>query len=300
MPKQGRRRIVINGKKVLCKGDAARGSLHNDTYYGAIKQGDEIKYVVRKPLDQLKESDIKNIVDDTVKGIIQQAISEKGFKEAMTGPIWMNEEKQIPINKVRLFATTVTNPLKIRQQRDVSTKEYKRQFNVANDRNYLMAIYIGKDEKGKEKRDFKLISNLQAARFYRTSNEKESAGNSVIPLKSSRGYPLAYTLKIGTMVLLYENSPEEIWEGDIRNINNRLYKVVGMSLLRTNKRIYGRIVLNFHEEARKSSDFKPKNGEYTQNEEFRSSILMLHTQLNALIEGQDFRITETGEIQRLK
>ena len=37
MPKQGRRRILIDGKKVLAKGDAARGSLHNDTYYGAIE-----------------------------------------------------------------------------------------------------------------------------------------------------------------------------------------------------------------------------------------------------------------------
>ena len=43
MPKQGRRKILLDvevdgikkKKKVLCKGDAARGSLHSDTYYGA-------------------------------------------------------------------------------------------------------------------------------------------------------------------------------------------------------------------------------------------------------------------------
>lgn len=43
MPKQGRRRILIDGKKVLAKGDAARGSLHNDTYYGAIESDGVVK-----------------------------------------------------------------------------------------------------------------------------------------------------------------------------------------------------------------------------------------------------------------
>lgn len=38
-------------------------------------------------------------MDETVRGIIEAAIKEKGFKEAMAGTIWMNEEKQIPIKK---------------------------------------------------------------------------------------------------------------------------------------------------------------------------------------------------------
>lgn len=300
MPKQGRRRIVIDNKKVLCKGDAARGSLHNDTYYGAIMRNDEIKYVIRKPLSELKETDIKNIVDDTVRGIIQKAIaSSKNFKDAMESPIWMNEEKQIRINKVRLFAPSVTKPLKIRQQRDLSPKEYKQKFNVANDRNYMMAIYIGKDKAGKEKRDFKLINNIEAARFYKTSNNRRG-GDNIVPQVSKNGYPLSYTLKIGTMVLLYEKNPDEIWNGDIKTMSKRLYKVVGMSLLRVSKNIYGRIVLNFHEEARKSTDFKPEDGAYKQDEEHRASIRMLHTQINALIEGYDFRLKETGEIERLR
>ena len=125
MPKQGRRRILIDGKKVLAKGDAARGSLHNDTYYGAIESDGVVKYVKRINFASMKENDVKNIVDDTVRGIIEAAINEKGFKEAMSGTIWMNEEKQIPIKKVRCYTPSVTKPLNIRQQRDVSSKEYK-------------------------------------------------------------------------------------------------------------------------------------------------------------------------------
>ena len=152
MPKQGRRRIKINGQKVLCKGDAARGSLHNDTYYGAIENDGQVKYVKRIDLTSLKESDVKNIVDDTVREIIKAAIREKGFKDAMAGTIWMNEEKQIPIKKVRCF-TSIRNPLSFnkKKQRDLSDKEYKRNYYVTTDGNYMVALYVGSTKTGKRK-----------------------------------------------------------------------------------------------------------------------------------------------------
>ena len=232
MPKQGRRRILIDGKKVLSKGDAARGSLHNDTYYGAIENDGVVRYVKRINLTSMKESDVKNIVDDVVRGIIETAINEKGFKEAMSSTIWMNEEKQIPIKKVRCYTPSVTKPLNIRQQRDVSPKEYKQQYHVTNDSNYLLALYIGKDKRGKEKREFELINMLQTAQYFRTSNDKVAVGNNIVPIKSEHDYPLAYSLKIGTMVLLYEKSPNEVWDASIVDNNKRLYKVVGLSAMR--------------------------------------------------------------------
>lgn len=170
MPKQGRRRILldveINGrkkkKKVLCKGDAARGSLHKDTYYGAIMRSGEDTpyYVVRKNVDNhLSDQDIKNIVDDVVRGIIQNAVA-KGGKDALNGTIWMNEEKQIPIKKVRCI-TSVKNPLSFehRKPRDISNKCYKNDYYVApGDNNYLMAVYKGVTSKGKVKYMYEFIN----------------------------------------------------------------------------------------------------------------------------------------------
>ena len=302
MPKQGRRRILIDGKKVLSKGDAARGSLHNDTYYGAIENDGVVRYVKRINLASMKESDVKNIVDDVVRGIIETAINEKGFKEAMSSTIWMNEEKQIPIKKVRCYTPSVTKPLNIRQQRDVSPKEYKQQYHVTNDSNYLLALYIGKDKRGKEKREFELINMLQTAQYFRTSNDKVAVGNNIVPIKSEHDYPLAYSLKIGTMVLLYEKSPNEVWDASIVDNNKRLYKVVGLSAMRMKGRNvdYATIKLKHHEEARLSTELKSKNGAFKQGEELRPSIIMLHTQLNALVQGCDFEINELGEIKRLK
>lgn len=302
MPKQGRRRILIDGKKVLSKGDAARGSLHNDTYYGAIENDGVVRYVKRINLTSMKESDVKNIVDDVVRGIIETAINEKGFKEAMSSTIWMNEEKQIPIKKVRCYTPSVTKPLNIRQQRDVSPKEYKQQYHVTNDSNYLLALYIGKDKRGKEKREFELMNMLQTAQYFRTSNDKVAVGNNIVPIKSEHDYPLAYSLKIGTMVLLYEKSPNEVWDASIVDNNKRLYKVVGLSAMRMKGRNvdYATIKLKHHEEARLSTELKSKNGAFKQGEELRPSIIMLHTQLNALVQGCDFEINELGEIKRLK
>jgi CRISPR-associated endonuclease Csn1 len=211
----------------------------------------------------------------------------------------MNEKRQIPIRKVRVFAGSVTRPINIRQQRDQSRHEYKRQYHVQNDRNYMMAIYVGQDKKGKEKREFELVNNITAANFYRRSNDRVPTDSQLVPLKSKSGYDLRYKLRIGTMVLLYENTPEEVWELDKKNLLKRLYKVTGMSSMVISSYNYGTINLVHHQDAHQSSEVKMKNGVFKSAEEFRTGIKMLHTQLNALVQGVDFDINDLGEIRRL-
>ncbi|MDE7456870.1 MAG: CRISPR-associated protein Csn1 [Prevotella sp.] len=300
LPKQAKR-DVGNNKSV--KIDTARASLHKATYYGAIEVNGKRKYVVRKRLDKLEEKDVKNvvknIVDSEVRSKVENAIRLHGsLKKALKNTIWMNEEKQIPIRKVRV-EEKITRPIDIRQQRDQSKHEYKRQFHVQNDRNYMMAIYIGQDKKGKEKRDFEPINNITAANFYRRSNDKIPVDHQLVPLHKS-GCPLRYKLKTGIMVLLYENGPEEVWDFDRKNLQKRLYKVTGISsTVIRGKYDYGRIELVHHQDARLSSEIKKKNGKFKSNEEFRSGIELLHTQFKALVQGVDFEINDLGEIKRL-
>ena len=302
MPKQSKRYVRDSkGKKVLTQGDTARASLHNDTYYGAIEVDGEVKYVVRKNLAGLDEKDVKNIVDAEVRSKVENAILIHGsLKKALEAKIWMNEDKQIPIKKVRVFTGSVTRPINIRQQRDQSKHEYKRQYHVQNDRNYMMAIYVGHDKKGKEKREFELVNNITAANFYRRSNDRVPTDGQLVPLNSESGYELRYKLKIGTMVLLYENGPEEVWELDKVNLQKRLYKVTGMSSMIIQRKFeYGTIELVHHQNAKPSSEIKKVNGEFKSGEEFRPGIKMLHSQLNALVQGVDFEINDLGEIRRL-
>jgi CRISPR-associated endonuclease Csn1 len=301
MMKSARRRILTPEGKKLAMGDVARGSLHLDTYYGAIERDGEVKYVVRKSLNSIEEKDVKNIVDDVVREKVEKAIAiHGGLKKAVEADdIWMNRDKGVRIAKVRLYAGSVTRPINMRQQRDESVHEYKRQYHVQNDRNYMMAIYVGKTDKGKEKREFELVNNLMAADFYRRSNERRKMNDTLFPLKSKKGYDLTYLLRIGGLVLLYEESPEEVWDLDASGLQRRLYKITGLSSMVISGNAYGTISLVHHQDARPGTDVKLKNGAYVQNEEFRAGIKELHTQFKALIEGVDFKLNELGEITRL-
>ena len=299
MPKQGRRRILldveINGrkkkKKVLCKGDAARGSLHKDTYYRAIMRSGEDApyYVVRKNVDNhLSDQDIKNIVDDVVREIIQNAVA-KGGKDALNGTIWMNEEKQIPIKKVRCI-TSVKNPLcfEHRKPRDISNKSYKNNYYVASDDNYLMAVYKGVTLKGKVKYMYEFINMLDAARFYKQSNDKVLVEGNIVQLNKD-GFNLDFTLKKGTMVLLYIDNPDEVWENN-GDWSHRLYKVTELWK-------DGRIVVTKHTEARPSSEVPKVTKGFCIGD---SKGLYSYSKFSALVQGYDFEINELGEIKRLK
>lgn len=288
------RRNRKNGKITdgYMRGDTARVSLHQDTYYGAIERNGEVRYVVRKPVGDV---DPKNIVDDVVRDKVMSAISEHGsLKKAVEAGIWMNKEKGVKINKVRVYANQIKRPLEIRRQRDISNKEYKRCFHVANDSNYIMGIYAGADKKGKEKRTFELVNSLDAVRFYNSGVLKQ--GIDLLPNEDSNGYALKWRLKIGTMVLLYENTPDEIYDLDIKMLTRRLYKITGMSSMVVSGCSYGTLALVYNQEARPSTEYSFKNGIYKSNEELRPGITLLHTQFKGLVQGQDFEINDIGEI----
>lgn len=164
-----------DGKKLprLQKGDTIRGSLHQDSIYGAIKNPlntEEIRYVIRKDLESIKSSDIESIVDESVKEKVKEAVantvlilsSNPQQKNKLDGQVWMNKEKQIQIKKVRLYANSVKNPLEIKEHSSLSKSrhEHKQKLYGQNDENYCMAIY---ELEGK--REFELISNFNLAKL---------------------------------------------------------------------------------------------------------------------------------------
>lgn len=287
LPKQSRKRIKLSGgRTAIAQGDTTRCSLHQDTFYGAIEKDGEIKYVVRRPLSSLTEKDIDKIVDDSVRAVVRLAVEQGGIK-ALSGDVWLNREKGVKIAKVRCYASNITNPIYLKEQRDISDKDYKRSFYVANDSNYIMAIYEGV-AKGKIKRDFTLVNNITAAKFF-----KKSAGNdgeSIVSDVSKDGYPLKWTLKTGQHVLLYEKSPEEVLSLDYKELAKRLYYV---TILMAD----GRMVLRHHQEARIAKDLNVVGGEYCEPDVYKPLVRLSYSKIKALVEGQDFEITELGEIK---
>ena len=301
MPKKAKKRIKLENphRIVTAQGDSARGCLHNDTYYGAIERDGEIRYVVRRPLSSFEKlSDLESIVDETVKQTIKDAVNGKNFKEAIAEGIYMNKEKGIRINKVRCFADSVKNPIKIRKHRDLSKKEYKQQYNVMNDSNYLMAIYEG-EEKGKLKRKFEIVQMIDSALYFKESSDKDLYSQ-IVP-KSKNDYPLRFVLKKGTNVLLYERVPEEIDFSNIKDLKRRLYFVTGLSISTIQGTyVYGMVTLKHHQEARASKELKATKGEYKNSDQYRPVIIESHQQFLGLVEGYDFEIDKLGGIKPIK
>ncbi|MGE0089997.1 MAG: type II CRISPR RNA-guided endonuclease Cas9 [Bacteroidales bacterium] len=306
--KRGKIQKNEKGQVIYQKGDTVRGSLHKETFYGAIKREttnkegekeEKIFFVVRQPIDSLTENDIKNIVDVAVREKVQKAATEKGLKQALSEPIWMNEEKKIPIKKVRCYTPSVTNPIHLKKHRDISIHKHKQSYHVTNDGNYLMAIYEGKDAKGKTKRDFEIINNLQAGGVLKQSVKgilKAQGINSteeIIPKSKENGnsiLKLKYILKTGLLVMFWINNPEEIWDLDKDQLNKRLFKI-------TQFESDGRIQARFHQIA------KPDNELLKVSELNFNSIIekvrLSKANLNMLVEDYDFKINILGQIEKI-
>lgn len=291
---RGKVQLNAEGKPIYVQSDTARGSLHMQTYYGAIKRDDEVKYVIRKRLDSLQQSDVAKIVDDAVRECVEAAIKREGFKEAVSKPICFNADKGVYIKKVRIYASSVTSPIHLKKHRDISRFEHKRDYYVANDSNYCMAIYEGNDAQGRVKRSFQIVNNLEAVKFYNGKTDRYH----LVPQSDANDYPLKCILRTGTMVLFYENNPEELYDCSRAELAKRLYKVTGMSTTVIQQKYkYGMITLRYHQEARPASELKEKKGEWRKDEDYRPVIVINHNQLNAFVEGYDFELTVTGEIK---
>jgi len=330
--------IVYKKSAIIQQGDTVRGSLHQDTFYGAIKQtvkdkNEKIKrdennrmqfindgdgnpilaYVVRKDLSVIKKSEVEKIVDPIVKQKIKDAISSKIFtitsndnqKNKIDGTIWMNENKKIPIRKVRI-KTNIKSPLIIKEHRDLSKEshKYKEYIYAANEENYCMAIYEGKDEKGKLKRTFKPVNMIDAGKYYRLSNKKYRKEKPIAPINEKK-IPYKFILTKGTNVILYKKNSNEVWKLSEIDLRKRLYKVIAFES-------DGRIQFRHHQIAMKQSSknkeemtivkYMKENNLKNSEVNFEKSIPWLRLtsgNWNFIVQDIDFKISPTGKITKI-
>ena len=287
--KRDRRKVKTPRGKFLTGGDSARGRLHQETYYGAINYDGNIKYVVRKPLDSLTEKDLDKIVDETVKGIVKGAVEAKGsLKEALADGIYMNKEKGILIRRVRIFSD-VSEPINLKQLRDVSTKEYKRHIHLRKDENYLFAIYEGLDKKkNKKQTETATVDYLDAAKFYKDSKRRDKANSLVGDYSKKNKLPLKCILKKRQMVLFYEHSPEEIRFKDKKDLSRRLYIVTSIAK-------DGRVKF-LHHQAATATGIQSSPSPFTNDGEHQPYYRLSASNIKVLVAGIDFDINILGEI----
>lgn len=330
----GTYRTDSDGKKMPTyqRGRGIRASLHKDTFYGAVKVpvkengkfkfnadrqiilekdekgNDQLRYrtgfVFRgSSLDEIRKN-IEKIVDDRLRELAREkgaaTIHKEGYFEI---PPSKERKKRDPaaqatkVFKVKIFADNLQNPILVKEQPEAK-KEHKKWYYSQTDGNYLMALY----DNGKDK-DFELVNTFdlaglagQGQGFYPLYKEKLVKGKSVqVPI--SRRNKKEVVLTQGIKVLLFENSPQEIFsDPSAKNFNDRLFKVQGLSIQRIQKTYeYGVIQLIHHLEARPLTELKIQDGEYKfgDGKKYRK---MNHNQFKALIEGIDFYVTPIGTI----
>lgn len=236
-------------------GDALRGEIHKASYYGAITQfvKDEegkvlmkegrpqinltIKFVIRRELKYKKSATDSGFAswDDLGKAIVDKELfalmkgqfpEETSFKDACEQGVYMIKKGKNGMPDKKLYRirhircnTVQKNALKIKEQTYKSEKEYKRYFYAAVGDLYAMCCYTN----GKI-REFRIYS-LYDVSCHRKSDIEDIP--EFITDKKGNRLMLDYKLHTGDMILLYKNSPEELYDLDNVNLSKLLYKING-------------------------------------------------------------------------
>lgn len=312
----------------IATGDAVRGQLHQETFYGKIKsvlrdsdlkplkkdgefiypEDGGLNYVLRIPIEKL--TDLKKIVDPHLAKMIKNQLNGRSLKKAVNDGVYMIDKNGIKINQIRRVRTYQSvNPIEIKKQTYTSNKSYKNFYYSKNAENFAFAYYLSKNGKYK----VKSINLYEASQFELLDDENklEIFFESSITEKKEI-YHLCHIFKTGQKVIFFKESKEELKELSLSELSDRLYRI---------KRLYqasrGNIQFQHHLEARDDESLKkayPSNsfcpidnkklGQRSVNgfsifleETIRPRLLLSPNNWNFAIEGRDFEMHLNGKIR---
>lgn len=302
-------------------GDSIRGQLHQETFYGAIKpakrdengfsqkdengqfiQESKVKYVLRVPFQYKKDSNTtgfktldeieKQIVDEGLKAQIRKQVHDAGgIKEAFERGIYLLDKKGSPhgnrIRHIRIWSS-VSEPLAIKKQTNISKAEYKQHYWAANATNSYFALYKIGSKKG-----FDFRNLFQTAKFLSINSIKNPKDlfESLITMtkgKKTTEIPLLYVLETGAKVIFKKEETEDLRLIANSDLLKRLY-------VYTNFEKDGRLNFKHHLEARNKIEEDYKDSEI----DFKNpkpTLRFSYTKYDFLVEKYDFIIEIDGNI----
>lgn len=284
--------IIKNGHVVYEKGNTVRGSLHKDTFYGCIMTPPEKNIPSEKIFVQtidcgnLDKSKAEKIIDKGIKRVFFTNL-ESGIQSlveiqnnGIKLPYKLNN-RDVFAKKIRI-ATRLSNPIIIKKHKDISEKEYKQNYYVVNDENYLIALYRAKDKNGKS------ISEYSVLNLYDAVSKKKNKEALYTNKMKKNNYDLSIykVLKIGKIVILQEEENEDVFALPNEQLFSRLYRVSGIASKPDGRINFVHVII--------SSPFSI-NKEVFDNgiEKFKR---ISNSNLYCLVEGKDFIISPIGEI----
>lgn len=218
--------------RTLQSTNSIRGKLHAETFLGAITQwnSDEKKYVKRVELKYKKsslDSGFKSW-DDLEAAIVNKQLVQMmksqfqdgtTFEEACEKGIYMLNRKGEKVNKIRHIRIEVKekHPLAIKRHTYLSDKDYKQYYYAGMGDLYVMCEYQNQQEKA-----YQIYSLFSIA-----ENRKygvEDIPSTIIGKKGNR-LTLSRVIKSGDIVLIYKDSPDELYDLDTTELSKRLYRI---------------------------------------------------------------------------
>jgi CRISPR/Cas system Type II protein with McrA/HNH and RuvC-like nuclease domain len=226
-----KKRIEKNGKKYLAQGMAARGKLHNESYYGYYenKKTGEGKYHKRKPLDELKNMEqVQEIVDEVVRQQVIRRVAEMGLdvnnpKTKLEKGIFFELDaagRRVP----KVFMPNKNgDPIpvkKVRVAKNLSTaRKLPGNVNrwVEPGGNYGIGLYRDQDGRYHE----------EVVTFWEAVQEQK-IGSEPFPKQLPGGLTLVQTLQINDLFLL-DLHPDEVEWNNSAQLSAHLYRVQKLS-----------------------------------------------------------------------
>lgn len=235
------RKVKLKDGRVIAvkaSGDAVRGSLHKDTFYGKIKlkktgtEDYEEHVVVRKTVVGMSRADMAKVVDPKLREALLEA--DPAVISQDHGLRWKGKYKGAEVWRVVKHARVfdrIKSPLAIKEHRDQrADAPHKHHLYVANEVAPVMALY--QNEKGKQTHyNFNLFELVQAMAGKKGRSSLTSAIPALHPDPRRTGFTLMernakrLVLLSGQLVVLYKDSPEEIQWNDPVEMNKRTFVI---------------------------------------------------------------------------
>jgi len=306
------------GKKipVIMQGDAIRGQLHKETFFGAIKavERDENGYalkdkngkyrvkqengedtiwiVARKPITMI-DIDKDIIIDELLKQHIKKQLdSGKKLHQVVdfNGKIIRHLRCRVKAGR-GVLSKDKALAIKKHAQPFLSKHAHKQEYLTQNEENYLLLLYEGLDKKNNLIREFRFlnlfdITQLSISDIDQIKREPEfqtlkKGGKNAIELN------LKAILKAGDKVIFYKTNKEEITD---ENANDRLYKVY-----KFNETSIPYAYCQFHLEARPDNELGDGDPSFNP-QKYQARLRLRANEFNCLIEGINFEVSPDGKL----
>jgi len=295
---------------LMAKGDSIRGQLHKESFFGAIRQGENICLVERYPISSFTSlNDCNHIVDKEVSRIVRSTLEErisdgKTFDEAKMEPVHFPSGKEV-IRKVRCKVLAGAGYLKFEKALDVHRHDYAskydyKQYSYAQNEENTLCLYYEGIAGGKLMRAFRIVGLYELSRLRLKTVEKIKDERYYQSIQAGRGknkfeIPLRCILQSGMKVIVYEKNISELQALDKEQLHRRVFRIYKFNEPAPSTAY---VYLQNHLEARKDDELGGGDKDLDFGK-YQSRVFLGAAKFNCAIENLDFRIEIDGGIKWL-